>query len=84
MLPMTVGHYVSHENPDYYKKNLMKVSCKAEIPTATYACGITVYECQECGHRAVKLSIFLPVRDIEKPEDAFYFEKGELDDFIWK
>lgn len=49
-----------------------------------YACGAILYECPECGHRAVKLSIFLPVRDVEKPEDAFYFENGELDDFIWK
>ncbi len=82
MLPMTVGHYISHENADYYKKNLMKVNCKADIPTGTYACGMIHYHCPECGHNATKLSIFLPVRDVEKNEDAFLFDNGEMDDFI--
>lgn len=80
---MMVGHYVSHSDPVYYKENLVKVGKKAEIPTGMYACGIIVYRCPQCGHRAVKLSVFLPVRDQEKPEEGFYFEKGELDDFIW-
>jgi hypothetical protein len=84
MLPMTVGHYVSHSNLDYYKQNLIKVNYKADIPTGTYACGIIVYECPKCNHRAVKLSIFLPVRDEEKYEDGMYLENGEMDDFIWK
>ena len=81
-LPMMVGHYTSHENANYYKENLVKVNCKADIPTGTYACGAIMYECPRCGHQAVKLSIFLPVRDIEKYEDSFYFENGELDDFL--
>lgn len=83
-LPMMVGHYVSHENAEYYKNNLRKVSRKADIPTGQYACGMIVYECPECGHRAVKLSVFLPVRDQEKLEEGLYFEKGEMDDFIWQ
>lgn len=33
MLPMRVGHYVSHESAEYYRKNLIKVSHKADIPT---------------------------------------------------
>ena len=84
MSPMIVGNYTSHENAEYYKKNLIKVNQKSDIPTGNYACGMIQYECPECGHEAVKLSIFLPVRDIEKQEDAFLFEKGELDDFIRK
>lgn len=84
MLHMTVGHYTSHKNADYYKNNLVKVNRKADIPVGTYACGAIMYECPNCGNRAVKLSIFLPVRDIEKYEDAIYFENGELDEFLFK
>ena len=80
---MTVGHYVSHEEPEYYKKHLVPVNCKAAIPTGMYACGITAYRCPQCGHRAVKLGVFLPVRDVEKPEQGLYFEHGEMDDFLW-
>lgn len=80
---MTVGHYVRHEEPEYYKKHLVPVGKKAEIPTGMYACGLTAYRCPQCGHRAVKLSVFLPVREIEKPEQALYFEQGEMDDFLW-
>lgn len=84
MLPMMVGHYTSHKNAKYYMENLTYVNKKAEIPTGFYACGVTLYECLECEHKMVKLSIFLPVRDEEKYEDFIYFENGELDDFIWK
>lgn len=80
---MTVGHYVQHEDPEYYKKNLVPVTRKAEIPTGMYACGITAYRCPQCGHRAVKMQVFLPVRDVEKPEQGLYFEHGEMDDFLW-
>lgn len=80
---MTVGHYVCHEDPEYYKKHLVPVDKKAEIPTGMYACGITAYRCPQCGHRAVKLSVFLPVRDVEKAEQGLYFEHGEMDDFLW-
>lgn len=82
MLPMMVGHYVAHKDADYYKKNLVPVDKKADIPTGMYACGIIEYKCPKCCHRAVKLSIFLPVRDQEKPEDAYLFENGEMDDFL--
>lgn len=82
MLPMMVGHYVSHKNPEYYKQNLIPVNRKADIPTGNYACGIIAYRCPECFHKAVKLSIFLPVREQEKYEDTFYFENGEMDDFV--
>lgn len=82
MLPMYVGHYVSHKDVTYYKKNLCKVERKKDIPTGVYACGIIKYRCPHCCHRMVKLSIFLPVRDQEKYEDFIYFENGELDDFF--
>lgn len=82
MLPMTVGHYQSHTDAEYYKKNLCRVSCKAEIPVGVYACGIVSYKCPHCGHRVVRVSIFLPVRDQEKPEETLYFERGELDEFL--
>ena len=38
----------------------------------------------ECGHRVVKLLIYLPVRDRKKYEDAYLFEHGELDDLIFR
>ena len=82
MLPMTVGHYISHKDANYYRNNLIRVEKKADIPTATYACGAISYWCTKCGHRAVKLSIFLPVRDVEKYEDTIYFENGELDELL--
>lgn len=82
MLPMMVGHYVSHSSALYYKKNLIKVHRKADIPIGQYACGINAYKCLSCGYRKVKLSVFLPVRDQEKYEDTIYFENGELDDFL--
>ncbi|MCI8506084.1 MAG: hypothetical protein HFI67_07860 [Lachnospiraceae bacterium] len=82
MLPMTVGHYVSHSDADYYRRNLQPVSKKGEIPPGVYACGIISYRCPECGYRRTKLSVFLPVRDEEKYEDAICFEQGELDDLL--
>jgi len=82
MLPMTVGHYCSHRDAEYYKRNLRKVSCKADIPVGVYACGAIAYRCPECGHRMIKLSIFLPVRDKEMDEDAMIFENGELDELL--
>ncbi|MCI9366548.1 MAG: hypothetical protein HFJ54_08720 [Clostridia bacterium] len=33
MLPMRVGHYIEHKDAEYYKKNLIKVNRKADIPT---------------------------------------------------
>lgn len=82
MLPMIVGHYVSHQNADYYKRNLIKVTKKADIPTGQYACGMYVYKCKNCNKKVVKLSIFLPVRDVEKYEDTIFFNNGELNSFI--
>lgn len=76
---MMVGHYVSHKEPEYYYQNLRAVSRKADIPSGMYACGLIAYQCPQCGHRAVKASIFLPVREQEKIEEAILFEKGELD-----
>lgn len=82
MLPMTVGHYVSHKDANYYKKNVYRVSKKSEIPAGTYACGMVSYKCPNCGNRVVRVSIFLPVRDQEKLEETFYFENGEFDQFF--
>lgn len=73
-----VGHYVPHEDAEYYKTALTPVRKKAEIPTGIYACGLTEYRCPMCGHRAVKVSVFLPVRDVEKSEQVLYFDHGEL------
>lgn len=82
MLPISVGHYISHDNAEYYKKNLIKVKNKKDIPIGIYACGITKYRCSTCGKALVKLSIFLPVRDEEKYEETICFKNGELDAFI--
>lgn len=77
-----VGHYVSHSDAEYYKSHLTPVRCKADIPTGMYACGLILYRCPYCGHSAVKLSTFLPVRGVEKVEEAFYFEDCSLDSFL--
>lgn len=82
MLPMSVGHYVSHQNAEYYKQNLIKVTGKKDIPIGIYACGIKKYRCSKCGQNLVELSIFLPVRDQEKYEETICFKNGELDKFI--
>lgn len=82
MLPMTVGHYYSHQDAKYYKQNLIKINKKADIPIGTYACGIISYQCPNCGYKLTKLSIFLPVRDQEKYEEYIYFKNGELDEFL--
>lgn len=82
MLPMIVGHYSTHENASYYIKNLVGVSKKIDIPTGYYACGITKYRCNSCNFERVKLSIFLPVRDVEKYEDTVFYENGEMDEFL--
>ena len=82
MLPIIAGHYVSHKEADYYRKNLVKVNSKKDIPVGYYACGIYVYHCSFCGNKRVKLSIFLPVRGEEKLEEVLYFEEGELDSFL--
>ncbi len=84
ILPMRVGHYYSHKDADYYKRNLIRVERKSDIPTATYACGAIHYWCPKCSNRIVKLSIFLPVRDEEKYEETIYFENGELNELFEK
>ena len=81
-LPMTVGHYVQHDDPNYYQTNLIKVNKKADIPTGFYACGAYLYHCPHCGKKVVKLTIFLPVRDQEQFEDVYLFENGEMNDFV--
>ena len=82
MLPMTVGHYISHRDAKYYRDNLVKVENKTSIPSGIYACTIKKYLCQNCGHNIVLLSVFLPVRDQEKLEETIMFQNGELDSFI--
>ncbi len=84
MLPISVDHYEPHQDAGFFIKNMRKVSCKAEIPAGFYACGAISYRCPECGHRMVKLSVFLPVRDQELPEDTVCFENGEMDAFLWQ
>lgn len=79
-----VGHYAVHNEPDYYKNpsNMVPVQSKSQIPTGMYACRLHAYRCGQCGHRAVMLTVFLPVRDQEKLEQRLYFDKGEMDGFV--
>lgn len=81
---MYTDHYISHSDASYYIKNLIPVSKKADIPTGLYACGLIGMRCPECGHKAVLLSVFLPVRDMEKPEESLLFEHGELDGILYR
>lgn len=80
---MTVGHYVEHKGPAYYKRELRTVDKKADIPPGMYACGATQYRCPECGRRVTVMDPFLPVRDEEKHEGNVVFQNGELDEFLW-
>lgn len=82
LLNETVSHYKEQRDPKYFIKNLVKVNRKSEIPPGMYACGIKTYWCSQCGKKIVFVQVFLPVRDMEKQEDAFYFENGELDQFL--
>lgn len=81
---LTVGHYSSHENPEYYLKHLVPVEKKAQIPAGIYACGLHSYRCPQCGNRRVQLTIFLPVREEEKTEEILFFDHGELDGLIYQ
>ncbi len=81
-LPMTVGHYVEHDDPNYYQTNCVKVAKKSDIPTGFYACGAYLYQCPKCQKKVVKLTIFLPVRDQEQVDGVELFEHGELVDFL--
>lgn len=82
MLPVMVDHYVRHEDAEYFKKNLVRVNKKKDIPVGFYACGILSYRCPNCGDSLVKLTVFLPVRDEENDEDYIYFKNHELDEFL--
>lgn len=84
MLNETVSHYVSTRNPVYFQNNLLKVDKKSDIPAGVYACGIKTYWCSKCSKKIVYVQVFLPVRDQEKMEDVFYYENGELNNFLEK
>ena len=84
MPDMTVGNYRSRRTPEYYRDHLVLVEDKSQIPAGMYACRMTASRCPECGYHKVRLELFLPVRDQEKREESFYFDKGELDSFIRK
>lgn len=79
---MSVGYFAPMEDACYFKKALVKVEKKADIPTGIYACGIHHFRCPQCGRNLTKLTIFLPVRDQEMVEQVLYFKNGELDDFL--
>lgn len=79
---MSVGHYVDHVDAEYYLKNLLPVSKKADIPVGMYACGLIEYRCPQCGRTVVKACPFLPVRNEEKNEIAHVFENCELDELF--
>lgn len=80
---LRVGHYVRHEDAGYYKQHLVAIRQKSQVPAGMYACNLYVYQCPQCGHRAVKLVVFLPVREEEKIEQGIYFDNGEMDDFVF-
>lgn len=84
MLDETVSHYVSTRDAKYFQNNLIKVDKKSDISAGLYACGIKTYWCSECNKKIVYVQVFLPVRDQEKLEDAFYYENGELNQFLEK
>lgn len=79
IVPMTVGHYVSHKDAAYYLNNLRPIMNKSQIPTGYYACDGKMYQCPRCGQRVTALRMFLPVRDAEKSEETVFFRNGEVD-----
>lgn len=81
---MTVGHYVEHDDPNYFVQNMFKVAKKAEIPAGVYACGAYLYQCPKCQKKVVKLVVFLPVRDQEQVDGAHLFEDPKLIELIEK
>lgn len=81
-LPMTVGNYIAHKDAEYYRQNLQPVADRAHILPGIYACDVIACRCPECGHRAVKLSVYLPVRDQNQQEGVYLFENGELNGFL--
>lgn len=83
-LPVMVGQYEHQEEVEYFTRRMQKVGSKEEIPSGMYACDVVAYQCPACGYKVVKLTVFLPVRAQEKFEDVYFFEKGELDRFIWE
>lgn len=80
---MMVGHFVCHEDPEYYREDLHLVDKKADIPPGMYACGAFLYRCPGCGRRVTILDLFLPVRNEEKHDGVVVFKQGELDDILW-
>lgn len=82
LLPMTVGHYETYDTAHYYRKNLIPVTKKSDIPAGTYASRLYLYHCPACGKNVVKVVNFLPVRDQEQIEETFLFEDQDLYDFI--
>ncbi len=81
-IKVRVNTFTSNQRFRMDSDYILTVISKVDISVGMYACGIIEYKCSKCCHRAVKLSIFLPVRDQEKPEDVYLFENGELDDFL--
>ena len=78
----TVDRYVRCDDAGFYKRALVKVKGKADIPTGMYACRVHRYRCPMCGKKMVRLTVFLPVRDEEMVEQILRFEDGEMDGFI--
>lgn len=76
---LSVGRYVEHTEPEFYRENLFAVEKKADIPAGMYACRAIQYRCPGCGRRVTALDMFLPVRDEEKHEGTVVFRDGELD-----
>lgn len=78
VLPMNVGEYISHTNPNYYVKQARYIASWDEIPTGAYACCFFVFSCPQCGEKVQFLRVFLKVRDMSKSEDFYTFKHGEL------
>lgn len=78
-MPVSVGHYKSHKDAEFFLKNLGPVADKGDIPIGYYACRAKMYRCPGCGQRIAVLTVFLPVRDQEKFEETVFFKNGEVD-----
>ena len=77
-----VGHYGVKEEGAYFKRNLVPIESKAQIPTGMYACRARLYHCPKCGHEMIRFHPFLPVRDQEMAEFPVTLEYAELDAFL--
>ncbi len=82
MPSVTVGHYVRREHGEWYRRGLVPISSKAQIPTGMYGARAKLYKCPRCGQEKAVITPFLPVRDAEKTELPVTLEYLELEAFL--